>query len=119
MSDEKHTCCERLYKGGYHARYCGRGAKYEHGGKWYCGTHHPPTVHRKRVEREKKFHEECVARRKRQDESAAKMAEIHRRSECYDALLAACYLVIRDPNIHDDALAVVKAAIEKATGELT
>ena len=37
---EKHTCREEVFRD-YRFRVCGKTAKYERDGKWYCGTHDP------------------------------------------------------------------------------
>lgn len=34
---------------------CGKNAKYEHEGKWYCGTHNPPVVAARRKARDDKW----------------------------------------------------------------
>ena len=37
---EKHTCREEVFRD-YRFRVCGKTAKYERDGKWYCSTHDP------------------------------------------------------------------------------
>lgn len=51
---EKHTCEHQTYsRWTYHA--CGKTAKYEHDGKWYCGTHYPPNVEARREKKSQKW----------------------------------------------------------------
>lgn len=85
---EKHTCCGKVWSGFRHDD-CGRGAKYEHEGKWYCKTHHPPTVQAKSDARNVKWEAEWKARSER--EQAARDAEVEqkRRADCHDQLVAA------------------------------
>ncbi len=65
----KHTCEKRVYGS---SMFVGPGhlhgvsAKYEHEGKWYCKTHHPPTVKAKANE------ESCKWRAERNAEDAAR-----------------------------------------------
>ena len=39
----KHTCEGHVFSN-YWSRPCGKSAAHEHEGRWYCKTHHPPTV---------------------------------------------------------------------------
>jgi len=42
-TEVKHKCQKSIYSNwGHHD--CGKTAKYEHNGKWYCGIHNPPVV---------------------------------------------------------------------------
>lgn len=57
------TCCHIVYVGLLprgHA--CGRSANYEHEGKHYCKTHHPPTVKAKADIRTAKYNAESTKR---------------------------------------------------------
>lgn len=47
---EKHTCEQEVWGDWSHHK-CGKNAKYEHEGKWYCGIHYPPKVEEKRKKR--------------------------------------------------------------------
>lgn len=62
---EKHTCCE-MVRGGdtWHPtrRPHGITAKYEHDGKWYCGTHYPPNVAKREAEARARYDAKWAAR---------------------------------------------------------
>ena len=62
MSDRE-TCVGRTWHecGGWgNSSTCGKTAKYEEGGKWYCGTHAPSRIGARREKRD--------ARRRREEE---------------------------------------------------
>lgn len=83
---EKHTCCAKIYTG-YWSKTCGKGAAYEHEGKWYCKTHHPPTVKAKDEARTAKWQAEWDALNQAKEKARAAAAEQKRRADCYDALV--------------------------------
>lgn len=57
MADkEKHTCRGMIYYN-HQYRMCGRTARYERAGEWYCGTHDPEKVKARDVKREQKSKE--------------------------------------------------------------
>ena len=59
----KHTCEKRLYSSMIGPGYLhGVGAKYEYEGKWYCKTHHPPTVMAKSNEQARQWRAEWDAK---------------------------------------------------------
>jgi hypothetical protein len=66
---------------------CGRGAKYEHDGKWYCKTHHPPTVDAKNAARNAAW--QCKWDEQERILKAAESArnERERRAALFDDLL--------------------------------
>jgi len=85
-----HTCVgfvvgERC--GGYT---CGRRAKVERGGKWYCLTHDPERVAARAEARSEKWRRERDADHARYARQAAEQTETKRRAACYADLLAAC-----------------------------
>jgi hypothetical protein len=51
-------CRGSVWHGGFHTSICGRGAKYECDGKWYCKTHHPPNIQAKQEARSAKWRAE-------------------------------------------------------------
>lgn len=61
--DNRNVCCARLRS--FYA-YCGRVAKHEYKGKWYCGTHYPPA-------REEKY--------RKADEARAEERKVRREAE--------------------------------------
>ncbi len=67
---EKHTCCARIYSGYLSSHACGKGAAYEHEGKWYCKTHHPPTAKAKNEARNAKWQAELDEKRAREKAAA-------------------------------------------------
>ena len=61
---ETHQCVKRVWSQ-YHDYPCGKNATLEHEGKWYCKTHHPPTVAAKDAARDAKWRAESAARDKK------------------------------------------------------
>jgi hypothetical protein len=85
---EQHKCCRMV--GSVFAQYaCDRNAKYEHLGKWYCKTHHPPTVWAKREARSAEWNREFAARQLASKEAQAAKDEAARRAALYPELLEA------------------------------
>lgn len=87
---EKKTCCARVnvswpYKGDP----CGKSAKVERDGKWYCGTHGPVRVEERRKARREAGLARYEAERAAHRAKLASAAEQKRRADCYDDLLAA------------------------------
>jgi hypothetical protein len=82
----EHTCVGRIWDG-YSSYSCGKKAKYEHEGKWYCKTHHPPTVQAKTDARNEKYEKERAEQRKRLAQQEAQRVEQKRRAELYPELL--------------------------------
>ena len=86
---EKHKCCEMVWaQGSYRGYPCGKGANYEHEGKHYCKTHHPPTVREKNEARQAKWRHEWDADQARQKAADAAKAEQKRRADSYEGLIA-------------------------------
>ena len=86
----EHKCVGRVYSGHYIGSHtCNKTARYEHNGKWYCKTHHPPTVEEKRrahaAKWEAKFNAEMAQRMQQHREHA----EMQRKAAAYDTLLEA------------------------------
>jgi hypothetical protein len=85
---EQHKCCRMV--GSVFAQYaCDRNAKYEHLGKWYCKTHHTPTVWAKREARSAEWNREFAARQLASKEAQAAKDEAARRAALYPELLEA------------------------------
>jgi hypothetical protein len=111
-----------VYKG-YYSHICGKNAAYEHEGKWFCKTHHPPTVLAKTQARAKKYETQWAAAEAKRKTEAEKRAEIERKAAMYGELLEALKLLL-DREWQDDdgsltleqARANAKAAIAKAEG---
>ena len=85
---EQHKCCGKVGNGFSFFR-CDRNAKYEHLGKWYCKTHHPPTVWAKREARSAEWIKEFAARQLASKEAQAAKDEAARRAALYPELLEA------------------------------
>ena len=85
MSEHK---CEGKVWG--HTKYlpCGKTARYEHEGRWYCKRHHPPTVEAKLDARNKKWEEDSRSRLQAIKEANEARAEMQRRAAAYDGLIA-------------------------------
>jgi len=83
-----HTCSGQIFQGLRHHGCINKG-KLEHNGKWYCGTHHPPTIEAKRKEKNEAY----IARIHRENESykqrIAALTEQKRRADLYPELLVA------------------------------
>jgi len=41
---EGHKCEKYVWRGHYGSGACSNTAKFEHNGRWFCKTHHPPNV---------------------------------------------------------------------------
>jgi hypothetical protein len=110
---------------------CDRNAKYEHLGKWYCKTHHPPTVWAKREARSAEWNREFAARQLASKEAQAAKDEAARRAALYPELLEALKNLEKEfrkvypiyyyaePWGHETnvPLQAARAAIAKAEGE--
>lgn len=84
---EKHTCSGSVWDN--HWSYpCGKSANYEHDGKFYCKTHHPPTVKAKREAQNVKWEAESREQRERRASAQSVQSELERRSRAYDAVMA-------------------------------
>ena len=112
----EHKCKGRIYQGpGFGFKPCGKNAAYEHDGKWFCGTHHPPTSKAK-----------SAARTADRQAKSAAQAEQKRGADCYPELLAELQNIANaDPSKWDEetrdqfqqwAQSRARAAIAKATG---
>ena len=86
---EKHTC-EKIVWSGFSSSPHGVGAKYEHEGKWYCKTHHPPNVKSKSDERRRKRRVEREAK----DAARANADDIRKAEQ--RVLAAACDTTLND-----------------------
>ena len=83
----EHKCEGKVWD---HMRYlpCGKTARYEHEGKWYCKTHHPPTVQEKLDARNEKWQAKWNAQEQARKEAEEARAEMQRRAAAYDGLIA-------------------------------
>ena len=64
---EKHTCCGDVtvkMMAFYRTRVCGKTAKYERDGKWYCGVHDPEAIKAKHDKRRAKLNARWDEQRK-------------------------------------------------------
>jgi hypothetical protein len=124
---EQHKCC-RMVESVFAQYACGRTAQYEHLGKWYCKTHHPPTVWAKREARSAEWNKEFAARQLAIKEAQAAKNEAARRAALYPELLEA--LKVAQPYVSAaltntgsadayHAERQVDIAIAKAEGEQT
>ena len=66
------VCCASVW-GGWSSHHCGKPAKIEHKGGYYCGIHDPIRKETERIERDKKYDE----RWKRIQESDKRNTLIH------------------------------------------
>jgi hypothetical protein len=85
---EQHKCCAKVgCDFGFYT--CSKTANYEHLGKWYCKTHHPPTVCEKREARNAEWKKAFAARQLAIKEAQAAKDEAARRAALYPELLEA------------------------------
>lgn len=113
---EQHKCVGRTYNG-YRFLMCGVGAKHEHNGKWYCKTHHPPTVEQKRAEKQAKYEREYEARELAREAEIAERNEMKRRADLYPELLAALKEMLPGAEAMGWNTDKARAAIAKAEGK--
>ena len=92
---EKHTCCKRVYSGSFTGHICGRGAKYENDGKWYCKTHDPVSVKEKNDIREAEWRAEREARQRNRDAAETARKTLQDKAEMFDHLLATLKMAIQ------------------------
>jgi hypothetical protein len=81
--------CEGHVWGNHRYTKCGKNAAYEHEGKCFCKTHHPPNILAKNEARDAKRKAEWDARRKAADVADSAKVEVYRRADCYPDLLDA------------------------------
>jgi len=113
--------CEADVWGTHRYTKCGKTAAHEHEGKWYCKTHHPPTVKAKREARNARWKAESDDKDSARATTHAALAEQKRRADCYPDLLAALIGLERAAGIAvmyaDLGRIAARAAIAKAEGE--
>lgn len=83
----EHRCKGEVW---FHMRYlpCGKTARYEHEGRWYCKRHHPPTMQAKLDARNKQLEEDRKSRLQAAKEANEARAEMQRKAAAYDGLIA-------------------------------
>jgi hypothetical protein len=83
----EHKCEGKVW---CHTKYlpCGKTARHEHEGRWYCKRHHPPTVQAKLDARNKKWEEDSKSRLQAVKEANEARAEMQRKAAAYDGLIA-------------------------------
>jgi len=75
MSETKQKCCEMLHNNySFRGVPCGKTAKIEHEGKWYCGTH-SPLLKQKRIDERNARWEQQSKRRKEEEQQERKRQE--------------------------------------------
>lgn len=84
---DKYTCQGRVSKGDYFTSACGRSAAYEHDGKHFCKTHHPPTVKAKNEAKHAEWVAKFECKQVVREESRVAAIERQRRADCFPALL--------------------------------
>ena len=126
MSEQK-TCCAKIYVSGFpRGKRCGKTAKVERDGEWYCGTHDPVRVEERNAARRAAAQARWNAEQAAHRAKLAAAAEQKRRAGCFDELLSALEWALsnidREPyewvdegnaNAHRAAI----AALAKARGE--
>lgn len=84
MSEIRIKCCKDVSKG-YGYRACGRNAKYERDGKWYCGMHDPVAKKARYDKRDAERRLLYESRRKHSERVAALQAQ---KDRCHAVMLA-------------------------------
>ena len=114
----EHKCVGRVYSGHYIGSHtCNKTARYEHNGKWYCKTHHPPTVEEKRRAHAAKWEAKFDAERAQRAQQHREHAEMQRKAAAYDTLLEALKLARSIIGHPDDAHSQMIDAVIKAVEE--
>jgi hypothetical protein len=119
--------CEGVLFGRYGNNQCAKNAAYEHEGKWFCKTHHPPTREAKSEARTADWQAKWNAQAEASNAKSAAQAEQKRRADCYPDLLAELQNISNaDPSKWDKetrdqfqqwAQSRARAAIEQARGQ--
>ena len=110
----EHTCKERVWgRYAFKSNSCGKKAKHEHEGHWYCKTHHPPTVEAKNKARKAQWEKEWAAAR----EKVTQKAEQQRRATLYPDLIQAMRDIARQPEGDELSAQEVARAMLKMCGE--
>jgi hypothetical protein len=105
-------------------RPCGKNAKYEHEGKWFCKIHHPPTVAEKNKARNERWEKKWAAHCERVEQKA----EQQRRADLYPELLGALQNIAATARLAEEfksdwcaaatgMVRMARAAIAKAEGK--
>lgn len=85
-----HKCAGLIYPpGAFQGHLCGNGARYEDAGKWYCKTHHPPTIKEKIRARSQKWEQELREKQAKWAAEARERQERNRRAALFPELLEA------------------------------
>ena len=108
----EHKCEGKVW---CHTKYlhCGKTARYEHEGRWYCKRHHPPTVQAKLDARNKKFEEDWKSRLQAAKEANEARAEMQRKAAAYDGLIAQRDALLVALKEADDLLRIARGALWK------
>jgi hypothetical protein len=111
-----HKCQGQVWQG-YHHHPCGNSAKYEHEGRHYCKTHHPPAIAEKRAARDARWAAEAVrlAKERKLQNEVRELRE--HKAACFAVLLEALKYAVDNPEFKSDEFdRMARAAIQKAEG---
>ena len=121
---EQHKCAGSVWSSsllrGYRA--CDKTARYEHDGKWYCKTHHPPHGEEKRRAYHAKWEAKFDAERAQREQRERERAEMQRKAAAYDGLLEALKMIAGGAPCFDNLMGdkdIARAAIAAVEGEKT
>jgi hypothetical protein len=112
----EHTCNKRIWRG-LSSYSCGKKAKYEHKGEWYCKTHHPPTVRAKTDARNEMWRKQWAEDRERSEQQEAQRVEQNRRATLYPDLIQAMHDIARQPEGDEQSAQAVAREMLKMCGE--
>lgn len=119
--EQAKTCPARVYTGSFSGHTCGKTGKFEHDGKWYCGTHHPPAVWAKREAKSAAWDAEFARKRELQAAVNAAAREQQRRADLYPDLLnelqeILAWAIKEGAPLREQEIKSISALIAKATG---
>ena len=99
---------------------CGKTARYEHEGRWYCKRHHPPTMQAKLDARNKQLEEDRKSRLQAEKEANEARVEMQRKAAAYDGLIAQRDALLEALKYHQEQTRPIQRtidAIKAAEGE--
>jgi uncharacterized Zn finger protein (UPF0148 family) len=117
MTTSKPQCCTTIYRSGgaFSGSQCAKPVTFNLDGKMYCATHFPPNVITRRNFKEAAYQAKREEERNLRQKIAAERAEIQRKAECFDDLLAALQEIERLVDFESMIGDIARAAIKKAT----
>ena len=101
MATERHWCPKTVGDNTMRGHPCGRPARVERAGKWWCAQHDPEAVKARQVARDRAWDEQRAAARAEAERQFAHRAERERLADAAEGLLAALKELVR--TYHEEA----------------